>query len=210
MSSLWRCGWYADTTTRPFPSLIALAVTKINHLGCARGLLQPGAPVVPSRTRPRRRRWAPQSGPCASWNGPYGRPGNRSSDHRSKLGRQASTVYARAVEIPAFDRMAEPEVATLAGRPKWAPPGRPKLGCVADSYVDRRTVAARCPGCAYWFASGPRSSSRKRTPSTREVAVRLLRERHLSAPPDRLYAGSRRTELPGRGPGAARKAQEWR
>jgi len=57
-------------------------------------------------------------------------------------------------------------------------------------------------GVAYWFASGPRSSSRKRTHLRGEVAVRLLRKRHLSAPPDRLYAGSRRTELPGRGPGA--------
>jgi len=124
---------------------------------------------VPSRTRPRRRRWAPQSGPCASWNGPYGRPGNRSSDHRSKLGRQASTVYARAVEIPAFDRMAEPEVATLAGRPKWAPPGRPKLGCVADSYVDRRTVAARCPGCGLLVRFWAEELVAQEDPSTREV-----------------------------------------
>jgi len=126
------------------------------------------------------------------------------------LGRQASTVYARAVEIPAFDRMAEPEVAALAGRPKWAPPGRAKLGCVADSYVDRRTVAARCPGCGLLVRFWAEELVAQEDPSTREVAVRLLRKRHLSAPPDRLYAGSRRTELPGRGPGAARKAQECR
>ena len=107
--------------------------------------------------------------------------------------------------------MAEPEVATLAGRPRWAPPGRPKLGCMTDTYIDRGTVAAPCPGCGLLVRVWTEELGRQDDPSTREVLcafcgnVTSLRRLIASTP----VAGALKFEVVA-GSAPVLKAQEWR
>src|SRR3954463_1277364 len=89
--------------------------------------------------------------------------------HRTTSRNSGSAGQRAGRERTGFDHMAKREVQTSATRPGPVWPGLPKLGCVADTTIDRGTVAAPCPGCGLLVHVWTEELAPQDEPATREV-----------------------------------------